>query len=791
MKFDFDASQVEPLYDLDSYFKSFGKIDYQAVNQALLGNALDYLQQWLPGGKKVGKEYVCADLFGGKGGSTSINLSTGQWSDFATTHKGGDLVSLYAAIFGLKMHEAAVEILGSNVPTIPSFVSIGRLRRPIPDAVVLQRNWIPVPPWAEKHSCIHSRFGEPSRIWRYCNEKAQTIGLVARYDPPEMRKQFIPWTHTGVDWKPGAWSGLYPLYGLDLISANPEKALLFVEGEKAADAARQFVGDDYIVTTWPGGSPAVEKTDISFAIGRNVLLWPDADAPGVEAMDKLQGMLDGKAKSVEVLSVKDFPEKFDAADALADGWNKDRFDKFVSSQFSAKQQPSSCEIVVEPAAERKVANISAYKPNKIPPHLLKVPGILGRVVDWGLSNSRKPQPVYAVQSALALGSVVLGRKYVTSSGNWPSLYFVVIGKTATGKEIVKWIPETVLDAAGFHELIGYSRYSSEAGLVSSLFDKPCHITVMDEFGKVLDSANSPKNVMARDLLKQMIEIWGRCHGRVNPVGYANAGLTKNQSDALKERIIYNPALTFIGMTTHETFFDALTNGAVEDGFLNRLLVVECHADRTTSAFAAATEVPENVVAWVQEMRKAIPDGLHEALDQSSVANMKANPVVVQINSEAMAEFALFDSQCVDLMNENDSIGMAELWGRANEMSMRLALIVAKSCESSEVEAEHARWSIDYIRFWTQEMVRQAIVSISNGDTDAAIKQVEKVLASAHPIDNGCTERELRKLSRRFAKLNPQVQMHVLERLQRDGVVEFHELVGMNGKKRKAWIYVGE
>lgn len=796
MRIEFDASTVEPIYDIDSYFKSFGKIDYHAVNATLMQDAIGYVSAWLSGGKKVGKEWVCGDLFGGKGESLSVSLATGKWSDFATGEKGGDLVSLYAAINGLSMHESAIELLGSNVPQVPSFIA-SKLRQPKPDTVVLQKNWIPAAPWADKHSCVHSVHGQPTRTWRYTNERGQTIGFVARYDPPNSRKQFVPWIFNGSSWQASSWSGLKPLYGLDMLVANTDKAVIVVEGEKAADAARQFVGDEYVVTTWPGGANAVGQVDLSALTGRNVLLWPDADAPGVAAMDKLQGMLDGKCASVEVINVSTLPEKFDAADALADGWVKDKFDQFVGRQFVRLDHlpPAVVSDAAVPLVEA-AKKASAFKPRKIPDALLRIPGVLGEIAEWGLANSRKPQPVYAVSAALALGSVLMGRKYVTNSRNWASLYFVVIGKTATGKEAVKWMIESVLEAAGLHHLIGFSRYSSEAGLMSSLIEKPCHVTVMDEFGKVLDSANSPKNVMARDLLKQMMEVWGRCDGTLNPVGYATVGMSKSQLSEIRSRKVTNPALTFVGLTTHETFYDALTGGAIEDGFLNRILVAECHAERTTSTFTAPTPVPDSVIDWCKSINSASPEvtGNYAAISgevKEVDASVRANPIVVHMSPDAMAEFCTFDQWCIDQMNSNDAMGMADLFGRSNEIAMRLSLIIAKSCRSNVIEKEHARWAIDYVTFWSEETVRQASVSVSNGETDAALKQVEKVLANAHPVEMGHTERELRMYSRKFANLSPQVQMHILERLQRDGVVEFREIERIGGRNRKAWVYVGE
>lgn len=40
-------------------------------------------------------------------GSFRINLNTGQWIDFATDDSGGDVISLFAYLYGYKQGEAA------------------------------------------------------------------------------------------------------------------------------------------------------------------------------------------------------------------------------------------------------------------------------------------------------------------------------------------------------------------------------------------------------------------------------------------------------------------------------------------------------------------------------------------------------------------------------------------------------------------------------------------------------------------------------------------------------------
>ena len=76
-------------------------IDFDAINARLLSDYLGTLKQWLPNGKKIGAYWCAGSLSGEPGESLKIHARKGVWSDFATGEKGGDPVSLYAAIHGI------------------------------------------------------------------------------------------------------------------------------------------------------------------------------------------------------------------------------------------------------------------------------------------------------------------------------------------------------------------------------------------------------------------------------------------------------------------------------------------------------------------------------------------------------------------------------------------------------------------------------------------------------------------------------------------------------------------
>jgi hypothetical protein len=55
-------------------------IQFGPLREALLADADNLVERWLPGGQFDGHEYKCADLSGGHGHSCSVNVKTGKWA---------------------------------------------------------------------------------------------------------------------------------------------------------------------------------------------------------------------------------------------------------------------------------------------------------------------------------------------------------------------------------------------------------------------------------------------------------------------------------------------------------------------------------------------------------------------------------------------------------------------------------------------------------------------------------------------------------------------------------------
>jgi putative DNA primase/helicase len=284
-------------------------IKFTALADALLAQADTLVPMWLPGGTKRGHEYVCGSLSGGTGASCSVNLVNGKWADFAANEAGKDLVGLYAAIHGLAMGKAAVQLareLGledvagtqptragsSSEPPAPKPV------RPAPPPTVQKTDegWQTVAPVPELAPA--ATFRHQYRLLQDIEHTATYLidgklyGYVVRFKTSDGGKETLPYTwcasaRDGASrWHWKTWDEPRPLYFPGGVSplvagAGALPTVILVEGEKKAGILQALLDSHapgvYLVASWVGGCKAWKKADWSWLNGCPVLLWPDCD----------------------------------------------------------------------------------------------------------------------------------------------------------------------------------------------------------------------------------------------------------------------------------------------------------------------------------------------------------------------------------------------------------------------------------------------------------------------------------------------------------------------------------
>lgn len=134
------------------------------------------------------------------------------------------------------------------------------------------------------------------------------------------RKRFLQfrWDASANKWLSGGIPEPRPLLNLQKIASDTGAIIIVCEGEKAAQAAQRMF-PDAIATTWPGGAQAWRKVDFSPLHGRNVVLWPDSDHPGVTCMRGIADILAPRVESLLLIPADPDGDGRDAADAEREG----------------------------------------------------------------------------------------------------------------------------------------------------------------------------------------------------------------------------------------------------------------------------------------------------------------------------------------------------------------------------------------------------------------------------------------------------------------------------------------
>jgi len=171
---------------------------------------------------------------------------------------------------------------------------------------------------------------------QYCyrDYEGRILGYVIRFEK-DKDKMTLPLTYCVNDKGDKAWwwKG-FPVsrlpYGAELIKGSTN-TILIVEGEKKCEAARSLF-PDMTVISWIAGTGSVHLTDWLALKGKDVVLWPDNDEPGLKCMAKLKTILGAAgASSVRVVSLPvDTPQGWDMADEFPDGWDKAYLQKMLS-----------------------------------------------------------------------------------------------------------------------------------------------------------------------------------------------------------------------------------------------------------------------------------------------------------------------------------------------------------------------------------------------------------------------------------------------------------------------------
>lgn len=434
-------------------------------------------------------------------------------------------------------------------------------------------------------------------------------------------------------------------------------------------------------------------------------------------------------------------------------------DEFVDDEDDEDDIPRERE---KPAAPPPAAR----QKSDIPEHLLTIPGALGMAVEHYNETSKVYQPQFAVQTALALGSVVLARHWMTETDNFTSLYLINLGATGRGKEFARTYLERVLEEATLGSLIGPLKYASEAGVMGQLQYSPRHVTVYDEFGRLLSSTGASSNANLRDAQTILMSLFGQLGGIARGAAYSVNGKTAQQVEAMRKTKIVRPAITMLGLSTPETFFDALSQDDVANGFINRLLVVNTRQPRTPGKTRSWKKTPRSLLEWCRSYGIPEEDGGFGDFEESAAE--VAEPQIIGYTTKALDLLDRIEEEVIELQNHYEEQRLDGMFSRSREIAMRISLIVALSRDKGKIDDVSLGWAWDYVLFYTKEMLGHVQRMMGS----SPLMRISEVLANAIIASGvkGLSLRDLGRKSHEFAKLDKRDSEQALHYLQNFDIV---------------------
>lgn len=214
------------------------------------------LAELIPDGKLRGNEFYFGSKEGDGGKSSHFDTRNGLWYDF-NQGEGGDIYHLIAAVRRCSRADAfrwlSLEIGYEATSTGKPFPR-GIKPSVTPDTI----------------------------LYPYNDAAGNTVAYVSRYDSAD-GKQIRQWSYDDRVMSKGI--ARWPIYRLPEVLKSKNRVFV-VEGEKVVHSVLK-AAPDICVCTWAGGANAWAKTDWAPLIGRRVVLCPDYDKAGRQAMESL------------------------------------------------------------------------------------------------------------------------------------------------------------------------------------------------------------------------------------------------------------------------------------------------------------------------------------------------------------------------------------------------------------------------------------------------------------------------------------------------------------------------
>lgn len=445
-------------------------------------------------------------------------------------------------------------------------------------------------------------------------------------------------------------------------------------------------------------------------------LWKDDGPFGVRAT-MTSGLRSGMANPHP-----DLPEREDSPedrDALRRG------DEIAAKRINDRGETPEDQQTTEEEADVQEENPPANPArDELPEHLTIPAGVLGEIVNWIVASAQRPNRVLALGAAIVVLATIIGRRVAGPTTSGTHQYVIMLAKSAAGKDHPLRRAIGLLNEVN-PALVGPGEFTSQPALIRHVGEQPLSLCALDELGAFVGRICHPKaSNWERGLTKVLREYWGASFDTIPGTQWAS----------MKTEAIRWPALSLLGVSTHQDFFDAMSSKEATNGFLNRFLMLSTVAkvvdvdEPTANRFAIPQAIKDTLTdLYARCGGGAFFDNL-EVKDRSLFNEDRQIPIG-WANEEVRAEYRRLVKHA---LAKADSATIGEIYGRTAEMAVRLATIHAVSRDGLEAQVTHEdfAWGRDLAMWSADTMAREASMRMSDTEAQARANHVLRIIYEA-------------------------------------------------------------
>jgi len=293
------------------------------------------------------------------------------------------------------------------------------------------------------------------------------------------------------------------------------------------------------------------------------------------------------------------------------------------------------------------------------------PGMAGVLARFMYEQAPRPVKEVAIVSTLGLLAGIAGKAwYIPGSGL--NLYIILVARSAVGKEamhsgISAVVKACMKDNLTFTRFVDFNEYASGPALIKACVVNQSFVNVSGEWGRRLQrlAQEDGRDGPLQTLRTQMTNLYQKS-GPAAIVGGIGYSSTDNNVAS-----VAGVSYSMIGETTPQTFFKALTDSMMEDGFLSRFLVFDYTGER-----------PDENEYRIDAPDPALVRSLNAMAKQAEENINRDEAMPVGRTAEAATMMKAFGLECDTKIRATQDESRRQMWNRAHLKTLRIAALLA-------------------------------------------------------------------------------------------------------------------